>query len=213
MKTYPSIGGPASGHKKPMTAFFKYDGSNIRVEFDRKKGFCKFGTKKNMFDETNEWFGPAIPLFHEMWGEKLESLIRKDKHLKTFQKITFFFEYFGEKSFAGWHDVADPKTLVLFDVNPLKKGFMCPKEFLDYFGHFENIAEVVYEGNYNEPFVKSIMQNDPPLISKLAIKQPIPEGVVCKGGEKHNLWACKVKTAIWKEELKKRHPEDWEELM
>ncbi len=57
------------------------------------------------------------------------------------------------------------------------------------------------------------MQNDPPLISKLAIKQPIPEGVVCKGGEKHNLWACKVKTAIWKEELKKRHPEDWEELM
>ncbi len=111
MKTYPSIGGPASGHKKPMTAFFKYDGSNIRVEFDRKKGFCKFGTKKNMFDETSEWFGPAIPLFHEMWGEKLESLIRKDKHLKTFQKITFFFEYFGEKSFAGWHDMADPKTL------------------------------------------------------------------------------------------------------
>ena len=41
-------------------------------------------------------------------------------------------EWFGAQSLAGMHKPWDHKRdIVLFDVNPHKKGFLGPKDFLD----------------------------------------------------------------------------------
>ncbi len=213
MKTYPSIDGPSKAPHEPCIAFLKYDGSNIRVEWNRKTGFTKFGSRKCMFDETSKWFGSVIPIFRETWEDRLAKVL-KHKDFRGLKTCTFFFEWFGEKSFAGWHDQKDDtRNLVLFDVNPLKKGILGPRDFLNHFGHLDNTAEVVYEGNFNEPFKKGIMDGSFELKSELPVKQPIIEGVVVKGGKSHKLWMRKVKTAVWKEELKKRRPDDWEQFL
>jgi hypothetical protein len=214
MKTYPSIDGPSKAPHEPCVAFLKYDGSNIRVEWNRKTGFTKFGSRKQMFDETSQWFGSVIPIFREKWEDRLAKVL-KTKEFRSLPKCTFFFEWFGEKSFAGWHDQDDmTRCLVLFDVNPHKKGIMGPREFINNFGHLEGSAEIFYEGNMNQPLIQGVMDGTlEGLESKLPAKQPVIEGVVCKGGSGHQLWMRKVKTAEWKAELKKRRPDDWEQFL
>jgi len=213
MKTYPSIDGPSKAPHLPCVAFLKYDGSNIRVEWNKKTGFTKFGSRKQMFDETNKWFGSVIPIFRETWEDRLAKVL-KTKDFRSVTKCTFFFEWFGEKSFAGWHDENDDtRGLVLFDVNPHKKGILSPRDFINNFGHLTGAAEVVYEGNLNQPLINGVMDGSFALESNLDVKQPIMEGIVCKGGTGHKLWMRKVKTAVWHTELKIRHPDDWEELL
>jgi len=214
MKTYPSILGPAKAPHEPCVAFYKYDGSNIRVEWNKKTGFTKFGSRKQMFDETSQWFGSVIPIFRENWEDRLAEII-KTKIFRGMTKCTFFFEWFGEKSFAGSHDENDDtRCLVLFDVNPHKKGILGPRDFINTFGHLEGSAEVIYEGNMNQPLIQGVMDGTlEGLESKLPAKQPIIEGVVCKGKSGHKLWMRKVKTAEWLQELKIRRPDDWEEFL
>jgi len=44
MKSYPSIPGKHT-NGIPLTVFDKLDGSNIRAEWSKKRGFYKFGTR------------------------------------------------------------------------------------------------------------------------------------------------------------------------
>jgi len=210
MKHYPSI--DFNTESVPITAFIKYDGSNICVEWSKKQGFCKFGTRKNLFDHTSRYFADVIPLFYELWASQLEAAMRH-KDLKNFREITFYFEYLGAKTFAGHHQINDPKTLILIDVNPLKKGILHTRAFLDMFGHLDQVAEIAYRGMWNKDFEERVHNNDPILMSNYAIKQPIPEGVICKWGEGHKLRMAKIKTRAWKEELKIRHPNDWQQFL
>ena len=126
-----------------------------------------------------------------------------------------FAEWFGAKSFAGQHEEDDPKDIVIFDVNPHKKGFLSPKQFLDYFGHLK-VAEFVYRGNLNEMLIKSVKNSDFDYIdfrSSCPIKTVVPEGVVCKSGKGHGLWMCKIKSQNWFDELYRRRPQGWEKLI
>lgn len=90
--------------------------------------------------------------------------------------------------------------LVLFDVNPHKKGILLPRVFLKHFGHLK-VPEVVYEGNFNKQFVRDVIDG----------KYPVDEGVVAKGftvGKKtspeHGLWMAKIKTRSWMERLQEK---------
>ncbi len=195
MKQYLEIQGPNKAPRENCIAFYKYDGSNIRAEWTRKKGWFKYGSRKVLIDNTHP-LGDAINVFLNTYGDELEKIFRKDKLFRNCQNVTVFSEYFGPNSFAGQHEEDDPKEVVLFDVSIHKKGIMSPKDFIKIFGHLK-IPEIIYQGNFNESFIQDVKDG----------KYPVEEGIVAKGllphgKPPHNLWMAKIKTRKWIEKLK-----------
>ena len=216
MKEYPSIQNSSKAPRQHCFAFVKYDGSNLRYEWSKKQGWHKFGTRHLLFDETSEHFGAAIPKFLEKYGDALPKVFKSEKAFRGVDRFIVYCEWFGAKSFAGAHEHEDPKDIILFDVNPLTKGMVGPKPFLDMFGHL-NVAELVWQGNLGTEFIQKVRASDFDFIdfrSKFDIKTDVPEGVICKGTdcERHKGWSCKIKTDAYFAKLKERHPIDWEKL-
>lgn len=210
MKSYPHIDGPSKAPQKPCYGFVKYDGSNLRTEWSKKRGFYKWGTRKMMVDESEPVFGPAIPLFLNTIADGLEQVFKKSKLFIGVQSVVVFFEYFGSKSFGGMHFPDEDQTwmTVPFDINPHKKGFLGPKEFLDEFGHLK-VAEHIWTGNFGEELVQDVRKETFSLESQYDTRTPVPEGIICKGGKGHDFWMRKVKTERYKAELKERYRDDW----
>lgn len=53
MQQYPSILGSSKAPLgEPCIAFVKYDGSNLRWEWSPKRGWNKYGTRTQLFNET-----------------------------------------------------------------------------------------------------------------------------------------------------------------
>jgi hypothetical protein len=170
MQQYPSIDGSAkSPLGVPCIAFYKYDGSNLRWEWSPKQGWYKFGTRRHLFDASDEVFGKAIPIF--MNGMADEIVRRVKDHERGIQRITIFTEYFGPNSFAGKHDENDVMQLRLIDAFLFKRGFMDPRVFVKTFGDMPEAAEVVYQGTLNKQFIADVR----------AGKYPVYEGVIAKG--------------------------------
>lgn len=194
MKTYPKIeylSDKFTGEK--VWAFDKLDGSNIRFEWNKKRGWYKFGTRKNMISESDPNFGNAIPIFLEKYGDDLEKVF-KTKY-SNYLSVVVFAEYLGENSFAGQHVDSDKKDLILFDVNLYKRGFIEPEEFIDNFGHL-HIPKLIYNQNFNEDFINQVKEN----------KFNLSEGVICKGLRKTKgdnlIWMTKIKTNQWLQKVK-----------
>ncbi len=214
MNHYPSIPHSSRAPRQSCYGFIKYDGSNLRFEYSHKQGWHKFGTRKLMFDASDVFFGPAIPLFLDKYASDLEAVF-KHKDFRGVRSFIVYAEYFGSKSFAGQHEPDDPKDIVLFDVNPHKKGILGPKLFLDYFGHLK-IAECIYQGNLNEELIRNVKASNFDHLdfrSQYPIVNEVPEGIVCKGGTGHGLWMAKIKAQAYLTELKARRPVDWERLV
>jgi hypothetical protein len=198
MKSYFSIPGIRSEFKihegKPCTAFYKYDGSCLRFEWSKKKGWYKFGTRNRLFDETDAEYGQAIKLFNETYANNIEKVFQDDKNFKTTNRSIVYCEFFAPSSFAGWHKFDEKFELRLFDVNIHNKGLLLPSEFLRSFGHLQ-IATTIYQGRLTKNFVEQVINNE--------LECDLNEGVVIKGGEsQHKLWMVKVKTRKWLQELK-----------
>jgi hypothetical protein len=193
MKSYPSLRHAKQGYLgEPCFAFEKFDGSNIRYEWNKKRGWYKFGTRKCMLDTGHKYLGTAIPIFLEKYGEDLAKVFTDTKDFRGIKTFTVFCEFFGPKSFAGLHQPEDKMDTVLFDVNPLQKNFLSPKDFLKHFGHL-HIPDVVYEGNYNKQLIEDVRTG----------KYDVDEGVVCKGKYFTKVWMTKVKTQAWLERVRK----------
>ena len=133
MKEYWHIPSSSKAPRLPCMAFYKYDGSNCRFEYKRKRGWYKFGTRTQLINEQDPVFGVAIKVFHDTLAEGIERVLR-DKYRERESAIVFA-EFFGQRSFAGTHHPEDSKELVLFDVNPHKMGILGPREFVKNFGH------------------------------------------------------------------------------
>lgn len=196
MKQYPEIPGSAKAPLgKPCIAFYKYDGSNLRFEWNRKRGWYKFGTRTQMFDQTDPRFGPAIPLFLDTMGDEIA---RRCQALERgLQNAIVFAEYFGPSSFAGVHADSEPKELRLFDVNLYKRGIMPPRDFVKNFCDLPYSAEVVYEGNMNQQFIADVRRG----------AYPVVEGVVAKGTADE--WMCKIKTDAYMKKLMEAYNAEW----
>jgi hypothetical protein len=197
MKEYWQIPGVSSAPiGNPCIAFKKLDGSNIRYEWNRKQGWSKFGTRHRMLDRSDSNFGTAIECFMSRYAEPLERFIRDSKDYRNAESVIAYCEFFGPSSFAGWHDLAEAKEVVLIDINIHKRGFMSPRDFLSNFKHIL-LPEVLYEGNFNRSFIQDVREG----------KYGQNEGIVAKGlmpGKKppHSLWMAKVKTQWWLDQLK-----------
>ena len=129
MKQYPSIehwSEDLLGQK--VYAFDKLDGSNLRFEWSRKRGWYKFGTKGQMIDKRHEVFGKAISIFLNKYGEGLQRVFRDNQHYRNIRTFVVFCEYLGQNSFAGQHVEGDTMDTVLFDVKngsfPLTEGVL-----------------------------------------------------------------------------------------
>ena len=198
MKQYPEIQGPNKAPRQNCIAFYKYDGSNIRAEWSSKRGWYKFGSRKVLIDETHP-LGDAIGVFLNTYGDELEKVFKKDKVFRNCQNVTIFGEYFGQNSFAGWHDPEDKKEIVLFDVSIHKKGMMTPSDFVKKFSHLKT-PEVIYEGKFNESFIQDVKDGKYDLEEGVVVKGQLP-----KGRPPHNLWMAKVKTQAWLNRLKSEY--------
>ena len=199
MLTFPHINYYGDYWGLPIIAFDKLDGSNIRAEFSRKKGFYKFGTRNVMIDEKNEQFGQAIPIFLNKYGDELEKVFNQ-KEYRNILSFVCFGEFLGENSEYGRHGLNDKFDIVLFDVNAYKKGLIKPRDFVNNFGHLD-IPKIIYEGELNEEFINDVKVN----------KFNLKEGVIAKGvvpGKKSdNLYYCKIKTNQWLENLRAKYGE------
>jgi hypothetical protein len=198
MKTYWSINGiNRTARGQSCYAFAKLDGSNLRFEWSKKRGWWKFGTRRRLFDENDHEYGEAIATFLEKYGDGVPKALKDNKEYRGVDRCIVFCEFFGENSFAGWH-FEEPHDVVMIDVAPHKKGIIAPKQFVKHFGHLD-IPEVVYMGNFNNEFIQAVREG----------KYPVDEGVVAKGinpGKKapHGLWMIKVKTLDWLDRLKRK---------
>jgi len=192
MKQYPSIPSKIDGDVD-IYAFAKLDGSNIRVEWNPKSGFSKFGTRRRLLSEQEAHLGKAVTLFKEHWEPHLPKIFAKQRwHCN----IVLFFEFFGEKSFAGYHHDDDNHQLVLIDVDVYKKGLLPPREFINIFGELP-IPKLLHHGKCNASFVESVRNST---------LDGMPfEGVVCKAHRpKRGNIMFKLKSHAWLSKVKEK---------
>jgi hypothetical protein len=190
MKSYPSIN---KDYRKDIYiyAFDKLDGSNIRAEWNPKKGFYKFGTKTQLIDSSSV-FGKAIDIVKNKYQDDLSSIFIKNKY----ESAVCFLEYHGPSSFAGSHKFGEEPTVTLFDVSPYKYGLLEPEQFLQYFGNLD-IPKLLYEGYLDEDFFNKVRQSNLPGMTF--------EGVVCKGANDKKTKMpimFKIKSQAWLDKLK-----------
>jgi hypothetical protein len=190
MKSYPKISGQISN--LDIFAFDKLDGSNIRAEWSKKRGFYKFGTRKQMIDERALIFGESVGLIKE----KYEADITKVMKASRLEKGVFFFEFLGPSSFAGWHSSEEAHTVTMFDANIHRLGMLQPKVYLKMFGHLD-IAPLLYRGKPNEDFLTEVREG--------TLEGMTHEGVICKAPHpkiKGGVLMFKVKNQTWYDELR-----------
>ncbi len=198
MKSYDSIDYYGEYWGLPIYAFDKLDGSNLRFEWSKKRGFYKFGTKKMMIDENHPDFGVGVKIFLEKYSESLSKIFTDKKEYRNVLSFVCFGEFLGTNSAFGKHNTDDTKDVILFDVSQYKRGFISPKEFIDNFSE-TGIPEVVYSGNLNKEFIQQVKNND--------FNPGLTEGVICKGVTRtkkgqEQLYYCKVKTNDWFDRLR-----------
>ena len=191
MKQYPSITKDVR-QDIYIYAFDKLDGSNIRAEWNYKRGFYKFGTRHQLMDEKSMPFGRAIPLIKEKYLDDLTLVFQE----QGWRDALCFFEFWGPSSFAGFHNFEEKMDVTLIDVNPFKEGILPPTEFIKYFGHLDT-AKVLYEGHVSVELFDKVKQS--------TLKGMTGEGVVCKGANDKKTKMpimFKIKSQAWLDRLK-----------
>ncbi len=196
--------------------FNKLDGQNFCVAYNcRKKTWGPYGSRTVTVDENSEQFGDTVKFFNNSgYKEILEKIIKEHSGKKDvftgIDEITFFFEWYGDNSFAGKHQEGDEMRLALIDVFLKKKGYMEPRE---YYNLFENsgieIPELIYAGPLISDIVEKIQNND--WTQPDAEFPDVKEGVVFKRstlmkGQRRP--SVKVKTKWWLEKLHSLYSEE-----
>jgi hypothetical protein len=191
---------------RPFVAFDKLDGSNIRAEWQRKRGWHLFGSRRRLLDESQPLLGRAVGLIRDRYAEPLARVLVDDPAFRGVQQATAYFEFLGPHSFAGLHDPADlgvpanePLRVVLIDVNLHRRGLVSAEEFIARFGHL-GIPRVVHRGVLTRAFIEDVR----------AGQFGSSEGVVCKGGEWHGRWMAKIKTNAYLDRLRAFFRSDWQ---
>lgn len=188
MKEYPSIYNMLRDDIY-IYAFDKLDGSNIRAEWNFKRGFYKFGSRHQLIDESDKQLGKAISLITEKYGISLTTVFKE----QGWKDALCFFEFYGASSFAGMHAENDQHTITLIDVNPLRHGILAPQQFIKLFGSLD-IPKVLFGGHVTPEFVQQVRNG--------TLEGITSEGCVCKGFEDKKTVMFKIKSQLWLQKLK-----------
>lgn len=215
MLQYPSINGiKKSPLGRNCVVFYKYDGSNLRFEWNPKKGWCKFGSRTQLIDRAAPFLGVGIDLFLNTMADDIINRLKAEygKKFSKYQKITAFAELYGPSSFAGTHIEDERKELKLFDIFRFKDGFLDPIDFMQMFMDTKYVADPLVVTNLNQELIFGVRQGILSNGIKLPNHQSIPEGVVCKENNNGELWMTKIKTNAYLEKLKNFYPKSWEQF-
>lgn len=190
MKQYDTIPYYGDHWGARVLAFDKLDGSNLRFEYSRKRGFYKFGTRNCMIDASHEQFGAAVGVFLEKYADGVAAVMGSKAYRDALSCVCFA-EWVGARSAFGQHVPGDSMDAVLFDVSVHKRGLVHPRTFVDDFGHL-GVPRVVYDGPLSEHLVTRVKVNE----------FGLSEGVICKGvvstrKDRRALYYCKIKTNEW----------------
>ena len=201
----------------------KLDGQNFCVTYRPKKvEFGPFGSRNRTVDASDLQFGPAVDLFFNAkngYPETLSYIVGSHSGKKDVfngvDEITFFFEYYGENSFAGKHQDGDKMHLALIDVFLKKKGYMEPKDYEHLFRDTKiEMPDLIYTGPLTSEIIERIQNND--WTQPDAVFPTVKEGVVFKRstllkGQRRP--SVKVKTKWWLDKLHASYPEEmWKKL-
>lgn len=193
MKSYPSISKEIRSDVY-IYCQAKYDGSLIRAEWSKKRGFYKFGTKKQLIDENVPIFGKSIKLIKDKYELDISDICKK----QHWQDIICYFEFFGTNSFAGTHNIEDTFDVILFDADVYKHGLLEPANFKNIFKYLDT-PKVLYEGHVNQTLIDAIRNST---------LDGMPfEGVICKGkNDKKTKQPImfKIKSLAWLNALKEK---------
>lgn len=191
MKEYPSISKDVRT-EAPIFGFDKIDGSNVRCEWSKKRGFYKFGSKTCLIGEDDKILGESIGLIRDKYEKDLSDISLKKKWVS----VTCFFEFYGPGSFAGHHDLTEKHDVILIDTDIYKYGLLDPDQFIKFFGHLD-IPKVLYYGKANSFFVESVRDG--------TLNGMTFEGVVAKGKSTRKTSTpimFKIKNRAWLDKLK-----------
>lgn len=193
MKEYPSIPSWSRAGGIPVYVFDKLDGSSTRAEVDRKGNITKLGKRYGLLDDQTPYLGEARSLIPEKYGDQMGRLVRDQR----WEGATFYFEFTGPSSFAGWH-ANEPHMVTLFDVAPHKKGFLEPREFLKLCGHMDH-AKLLHQGNFTSDIADAVTNS--------TLEGMTLEGIVAKGSFDRKTGMplmFKWKSLAWLRKLKDR---------
>ena len=194
MKEYPSIQSwPGTGGVS-VYVFDKLDGSNCRAEVNKKGEISKFGKRNGLLDDQTPYLNEARIIIPNKYGDLLGRMVRDQR----WDMATFYFEFVGPQSFAGWH-AAEPHDCVLFDIAPHKKGFLEPKEFLKLCGDTVDHVRLLHQGNFTKDIADAVTNS--------TLENMTFEGIVAKGAldRKTGLnFSFKWKSLLWLKKLKER---------
>ena len=203
MKTYPSIPSSVGASFREFKAHVwdKLDGSNLRMEWSRKQGFHKYGTRTRLFDESDLVFGPSISLFEDTLAAPCSDICRGFRA----DTVTIFCEFWGANSFAGNHEDED-KQLSIIDVAVYKRGWVSPKEFRKLFGHLST-PKYLGQVNWTRQYVQDVRDGK--------IEGVTLEGVVGKSQSKtHDRITAKAKSQAWVDKVKASYsPEEAQQII
>jgi hypothetical protein len=207
MKEYPSTNNVPVFHK-PFYVVDKLDGQNVRAEWNRKtKQFVKFGKRHTMLDASDPQMGLAVELIKQGFEKKLSEVFVDNR----WENVVAFFEFYGPRSFCGFHHPEDELKCTLIDLNVHKKGIIHPREFLRVVKD-SGVDAAKFHGIHNvgPEFIQ--------LVSDGKLEGMAPEGVMCKGDPLKNGFPphmFKLKTRAWIERLRAqcRTPEEFQALL
>jgi len=194
MKGYPSIPqctGQGFFEIRDAYIFDKLDGRNVRVEWTKKQGWHKWGSRHRLFDGTDPDFAPAIPLFERVYCESLARIATDSR----WQGVTAYLELWQPSSLGGVFVPGEQFHLTLFDVAPYKACQMGPKEFLKTFDAVPT-AKFLGQAHWTRGFVDQVRHEGMTF-----------EGVVGKAGERHKLVLAKAKSQKWVDAIMARYGE------
>lgn len=197
-------------------AFNKLDGQNFGVKYNaRTKTFSDFTSRRCNVDETHPQFGGAVTYFKKYYEEKLKEIIKnnskKGELFNGVDEIMFFFEWYGENSFAGFHQEGDELKLALIDIFMKKKGYIEPKPYYNIFCLNDDILtpELIYKGVLTQSFIDSINNND---WTQENCEYPnVKEGVVIRRStlmKGQRMPKTKTKTKWWLDKLHSNFTEE-----
>jgi hypothetical protein len=211
MKPYPSIPKKSSGEATKFWFFDKLDGSNIRAEWTSKKGFNKFGTRTRLLGSDQGVLFKAESLIKEKEEKFNFYFSRFNKAFGKIDKVTAYFEFWGQNSFAGNHIDTDKHVVSLIDIDLAGHGLIDPAEFDDMFIRSElfDCPKLLYVGPITQDFVNEVKNG--------TLKDMTFEGVVGKARrnkrfEQPNMF--KIKNEAWIAKVKSSFdPKLWEALL
>lgn len=206
---YPKIPDTLDCPLKQCVAFDKLDGTNIHMVINKGK-WTGFGTRRDRFPTGFEGEASFCQAHPELKGvldgdhwflTDLDTYIKSNSKYSEAEEVILFFEYCGEKSFAGQHDPKDDCLLYLIDAQ-INGKMVPPEEFLEDFKDFKAyLPKIVFQGKFTGQLFVDVRKN----------KYNLKEGVVVKGVWSGNVYMAKIKTEAYLERLKKEFKDNWKE--